>query len=170
MAETLGTKGKVGQPDGGDEATQIATHGIIQDTAPAVANPVPSAINCFRDGEEYVVDTLTKFGTVAVTLVDTDGNQTPSIATPGMTVFKWTDENSVTQRKQSRDFIILVDNYRFQMTPRQPEEYDQIFEDVGSTRYIYDVGAFNDEPPWRWFGKYRFAYRIHTKLIKEVLI
>ena len=129
--------------------------------------PVPSsAVNLFQKAELWVNRERTKFAVVPVTLsrgVDTF----ITVATPGKTPFTFLDRHMITHRIESRDYIINVADYQFNLALQRPEKGDKIIEVQGALKFTYEVLPFNDEPVYRFSGTYRTSYRVHTKLIKE---
>lgn len=87
-------------------------------------------------------------------------------ATIGRTVFEIDDGNSLLQKYESRDFLVLTADLILDGTAKLPERGDQIRETQGATIYVYEVLAPGQERPWRYSDPYRQTLRIHTKHIE----
>lgn len=157
MSEGLGTLGytKVGT---------LGTLGYVEEGV-VIDDPIsPAADNLFFKNDLFVNEIRNKVALVPI--IYKRNNTSLSIsATPAMTVFRYTDRNRISQRKQSRDYIINVSDLIFDEIFSLPQEGDLIIEDTERERFEYEVGAWNGEPLWLYSGAYRQAFRIHTKLI-----
>ncbi len=157
MSEALGTLGYT-------KTGTLGNLGYVEEGV-IVENPVnPAANNLFFKADLFV---NAKRNQVAlVPIVYKRNNTSLAIsATPAMTVFRYVDRNRISQRKQSRDYIINVTDLIFNEVAVRPEEGDIIIEDTERERFTYEVGAWNGEPLWLYSGAYRQGFRIHTKLI-----
>ena len=122
--------------------------------------------NRFKWMEAWVNKTRSIHDVVDITYIQ--GGVSESLCgSVAKTTFVYMDNNFVTQRKESRDFIINVADMLISTVPVKPQKGDLIYEDVDGIRYTYEVGAYNNEPPWRFAGVHRTAFRIHSKIIKE---
>jgi len=127
-------------------------------------------VNLFKKGEQHLHKQLNIHGTVDLIYVR-DGTESDVIlGTPGKTPFVYFDRHGISQRIESRDYIINVADLIVNSVNIKPKEGDLIFEDVDGTRFTYRVSSPGKEPDWRYSGHYRVAFRIHTKLIKEEVI
>jgi len=136
---------------------------IIPPTTPVVPS---SAVNLFQKSDIFVHNNLSKFGVVAITL-QRDGDIFLTKGAPGSTPFKSTNRHNMTFIEHSRDYIIDVSNYQFNLTLQRPKKGDKIIEVQDGKQYTYKVLPFNGEPVYRFSGTYRTSYRVHTKLDKE---
>lgn len=169
MAEKQATGGMIGDKDAVDSMGEdMPTKGVLDGNAAAILDPIPSAVNCFKDAEEFVHETRTANATVAI-IIERNGVTQNTIGTPGMTPFKWQNNQNITIRQESRDYIVNIDDYRFNAVAVKPQKGDKITETVDGTKYTYEVLPFNKEPVWLYSGTYRTAYRIHTKQINREL-
>lgn len=134
--------------------------------------PTDKQPNLFKRAEIFVNRMRSIHAVVDITYVrgGLGGDEVVTCATPAMTTFVYTDEHNMSQRKQSRDYLISVEDLDFGGDVFKPEKGDFIYEDVDATRFTYEVGAFNNEPDWRYSGIYRQHLRIHSKLIEEEII
>jgi len=128
--------------------------------------------NLFKRAEIFVNRMRSIHSVVAITYVKggLGGDEIETCATPAMTTFVYTDENNMSQRKQSRDYLLNTIDLQFAAINFKPVKGDLIFEDVDGIRFTYEVGAFNSEPDWRYSGIYRQALRIHSKKIDEGVV
>lgn len=148
----------------------LGTHGYVEGCYLEAPAPVPiPGINLFRNAELFVNDTRNKVALVAINLIR-DGVTTITVATPVKMVFKYFDKNMITQRKEVRDFIINVPDYKFNTVLSLPKQRDIIEEIHGTTKSIYEVGAHNSEPDWQYQGTYKDAFKVHAKFIKDMEI
>ena len=151
MSETVGTDGVLERPD--------------LDFVPVT--PVPGANNLFFQAEKFANAVRNQVALVPISY-ERDGVLIPTLnATPGRTVFVYTDQFNQSQRKESRDFLINAVDLVFGDVIREPLDGDIIVEDTLTQRFTYEVGAWNGEPHWRYSGIYRQVVRVHTKLVKK---
>jgi len=83
----------------------------------------------------------------------------------GRTVFDVGREYGITERVESRDYIITAASLVVGGDTILPSPGDTIRETVGSTVHVYEVMAPGSEPCWRYSDNYRIALRVHTKSI-----
>lgn len=81
-------------------------------------------------------------------------------ATIGRTVFRLDSGLGVSQRLETRDYLIGAGQLA---VLGQPKPGDRIIEDRGDQRHTAEVLAPGGEPSWRWSDNDRRTYRIHTK-------
>jgi len=148
----------------------LATNGYVE-CGQFVEIPIPTVkqTNLFKKSELFVNERRSKYGVVDITYVR-DVVEIPLCATPAKTIFVYVDRNMISQRKESRDYLVNVSDLVISNIAVKPVQGDLIFEDVDGVRFTYEVGAFNGEPDWRYSGTYRTAFRIHSKLIDEETI
>ncbi len=145
--------------------TLLDSMGVNGYLDPAVAaDPVVPKTNLFRKADLFVNQKRNQVALVAINYVR-GGELLKICATPAMTVFRYTDRNMISQRKEVRDYIINVDDLVLGGEKVQPRKGDKITEESEFEEFDYEVGAYNGEPVWLHSGAYRQAYRIHTKLI-----
>jgi len=85
--------------------------------------------------------------------------------TVGRTPFEASDEFSVREKTETRDFLFRVSDLSSLVTPARPNKGDRIHEPRGATTYIYEVAAPGLHPSFRYSDVYRLTWRIHTKFI-----
>lgn len=164
MSEKQVTDGMIG----GNEGEEIPTDGILGAPAVAIPDPTPSVSNMMKEGEEMLHDVRTVNLTVAI-VIERNGVTQNTIGTPGKTPFKWVNDMNRTVRFESRDYIINVNDYRFNNVAVKPLKGDIITETVAGIKYTYEVLPFNKEPVWLYSGQYRTAIRVRTKQIDKEL-
>lgn len=80
----------------------------------------------------------------------------PLRAEPGKTLFRADDESGMVIRHESRDFIVRSDDLNLGGPP-------EIGDEVIYLGKIFRVFAPNNEPCWRYRGRYDLQFlRIHT--------
>ena len=84
-------------------------------------------------------------------------------ATIGRTVFRLDKGYGVTERVETRDYLMLGTDLMLGGTATLPKAGDRIREVEGDKAFIYEVMAPGNEPCWRWSDPYRRTLRIHTK-------
>ncbi|MEI8244625.1 MAG: hypothetical protein WCI51_02275 [Lentisphaerota bacterium] len=99
-----------------------------------------------------------KHATITVVYVRPDGSRLSVPATPGKTVFRYTDQRNQSVVEETRDYLVTAELLSF-----EPERGDTIVE----AGLVYQVAAPNQEPLWRWHDSFRICRRIHAKLIGE---
>lgn len=87
-------------------------------------------------------------------------------ASIGKTVFRLDREYGVTERIESRDYLILVEDLVLDGTRTIPRSGDRIQEVDGDKLHLYEVMAPGGEPHYRFSDSYRLTYRIHTKFLR----
>jgi hypothetical protein len=86
-------------------------------------------------------------------------------ATVGKTIFRLDAGYGVTERYESRDYLVLTRDLVLNGAPILPQSGDRIRETDGSKVFVYEVMAPGGEPHYRYSDGYRKTLRIHTKLI-----
>jgi hypothetical protein len=87
--------------------------------------------------------------------------------TPGQTTFQTVDDNGAVQQFQSRDFLILAEQYAFGGRRCAPERGDRIQETIGGIDKLYEVMSPDlANPPFRYCDIQQTLLRVHTKLVK----
>lgn len=81
-------------------------------------------------------------------------------ATVGRTVFRLDTGPGVTERIETRDYLIAATHL---VGFGLPLRGDRVIEEAGGQRHTYEVLAPGREPHWRWSDPNRRTYRIHTK-------
>lgn len=158
----------------------IATSGYTSlDTMPTsgVVDPGVSFVNLvdrpnrFRTAERHNNSRRKATSLVSIDY-EQDGSSKTMTATPGKTIFSYMDDMGVSQRKESRDFLIEPLDLVIDGVVVMPKKGDIITEEDFDLQILfkYEVGAFNGEPHYRFSGIYREVVRIHTKLIKKETI
>jgi len=149
----------------------LATNGYVEEGVFKVIPIAPPTKqkNLMKEVEQYIIGELAVHAAVDITYVKggVGGDEVTTCATPAMTMFVYTDDLGTSFRKQSRDYLIQTTDLDFGGEIFKPESGDLILEQVGAILYTYEVGAFNNEPDWRYSGQYREHLRIHAKLIRE---
>jgi len=150
----------------------LATNGYVEKGIFS-ENPIPVPVankrNLFLWAEQYVNKTRAMYSQVEIRFVRDDDIVLLN-ATPSLTEFVSLDRHMITLRKQSRDYLITVDELLINTVKVKPKEGDQIWEDTGGTRYKYELGSYNGEPLWRYSGAYRQVFRMHTKFLGEEVV
>ena len=149
----------------------LATNGYVEQGFFQEIPVVPSTKkkNLLKWGEQYVTSVLSMYSQVDIIFVR-NGVQTALCATPAMTTFSYTDRHQISQRKQTRDYLMPTADLIVNAVNIKPAEGDQIWEEIDGVRYKYELGAYNNEPLWRYSGAYRQELRMHTKYIDEEVI
>ena len=150
----------------------LGTKGYIDGGNGTVIPPAPTPDldkNRFYAAEKMVNRNRKQVDLIEIELF-IDGTSRLLSATPDSTVFKYTNRRGIMVRTEVRDFIIEIEDYRVLATAKEPKEGDLIEETMGSLMHRYEVLSVNNEPVFILTGAYRTAYRVHTKLIKEVSI
>ena len=93
------------------------------------------------------------------------GESTDLAASIGKTVFRIDKGYGVTERYESRDFLILSRDLVVGGTPTLPQRGDRIREADGNLVFVYEVMAPGNEPHFRYSDAYRKTLRIHAKLV-----
>lgn len=151
----------------------LATDGYVECGVFAESGPLPTPTkqkNLFKEAEQMVNAIRTEYGTVEIIYEQNEVESETLCATPAKTVFVYFDRHNISQRKESRDYLLNVTDLIVATVRVKPKEGDLIHEVVDSVRYTYRVSSPGKEPDWRYSGHYRTAYRIHSKLIKEEVI
>ncbi len=146
----------------------LGSNGYVQEGVP-FENPIdPVAVkkNRFLRAEKWVSKRRSETSEVPITYSQ-EGNLISLCATPGKTIFRYTDDHGMSQRKQSRDYLISVSDAVINDVLIRPKDGDIIVEETLLERYTYEVGAFNGEPHFRFSGTYRQTFRVHTKLVNR---
>lgn len=92
------------------------------------------------------------------------GDQSVNVtAVVGTTVFRLTDDVGVVESVQSRDYLVQAADLVLGGSAALPQRGDSIRETHGSTTYVYEVLAPNNEPPFSYSDTGRLLLRIHTK-------
>jgi len=87
------------------------------------------------------------------------------VATVGKTLFRIDKGYGLTERSESRDYLILASDLVLDGSPVLPEAGDQIREVQANTVFVYEVMAPGNEPHYRFSDAYRKTLRVHTKLV-----
>lgn len=150
----------------------LATNGYVECGVFTEMPPVPTdkQLNRFKWAEQYVHATRTIHGAIEFLYVQNGDESELICGSPAKTTFVYFDKFNISQRKESRDYIVNVKDLKVLGINIKPKEGDLIYEDVDGVRFTYRVGAFNGEPDYRYSGVYRTAFRIHSKLIKEEVL
>lgn len=150
----------------------LATNGYVECGVFVEVPPTPTTkgLNLFKWSEQFVHERRTKYATVELIYVQNGDVSDTICGSPAKTTFVYFDRFNISQRKESRDYIINVPDLKVLGIKVKPKEGDLIREDVDGVRFTYRVGAFNNEPDYRYSGRYRTAFRIHSKLIKEEVL
>lgn len=148
----------------------FSTFGYIQG-CPLSAIPTPTKeFNMFEWSDNFVNENRNAVGQVQILIVRQGAiNPTDTFGTPGFSKWWIMEDGRVTQKRQSRDFLINTKDYAIDAAVVPPKRGDQIHEISldESIKYIYEVNSFNGEPSWRYSGTYRHAVRVHTKFLDK---
>ncbi len=145
----------------------LGTHGYIEGCYLDDPTPIPlPGVNLFKWSDKFVNEKRNQVGLVTINIIR-GGVTTVTVGTPVVKVFRYDDKYGISQRKEVRDFIINKEHYKFNDVLTQPEQRDIIEEIHDFTKSTLEVGAYNNEPDWKWASTYKLAYAIHTKFIKE---
>ena len=146
----------------------LSTHGHLEGGSDLI--PIQDSVeiqkNRFYQAEKWTNKVRNLTALINIRLIR-GGVGRNTVATPDETVFVYGNRNNIMVRKEVRDFIINVEDYRTGATAFEPERDDIIEEIEGNKKYIYKVLPTNNEPVFKFTGAYRFSYRVHTKLIDE---
>ncbi len=86
-------------------------------------------------------------------------------ATIGKTVFEIDNGYGISEKTESRDFLIRTADLMLTGQQVLPQRGDRIRETQGATTFVYEVMAPGKEPHYRYSDPYRQTLRIHTKHI-----
>jgi len=86
-------------------------------------------------------------------------------ATVGRTLFEQVNGFGITEKYETRDFLVLAADLILGGTPALPMRGDKISEQQGTQIFTYEVMAPGSEPEWRYSDAYRQTLRIHTKQV-----
>jgi hypothetical protein len=92
------------------------------------------------------------------------------MATVGKTVFQFDKGYGLRERFEARDYLIPTESMIISGSQIYPKAGDRIEETRGSQKFIYEVMAPNNEPPWRYADPYGIVMRVHTKQIGTEVI
>jgi len=123
-------------------------------------------VNLFQQSDQFVNDTRNEIALVDINL-KRDTDTTVTVATPVVMVFRYFDRHNISQRREVRSFIINTADYQFSGVPVEPEQRDIIEQIEGITKAIYEVGAVNGEPVWKWENISKLSYKVHAKFIRN---
>lgn len=84
-----------------------------------------------------------------------------SKAVPGRSQHDVTSNGQLVEQVQSRDFLILASDYKFNDVVSLPQRGDRITEDESGK--VYAVLAMGSEAQWRYMDQTRLVLRVHTK-------
>lgn len=117
-----------------------------------------------RQGSDWLEEMRTRFLARTVTYVR--GSQTVDVAASiGKTAFRIDKGYGVTERIESRDFLVLSEDLVLGGVQALPLRGDRVREISGTQAFIYEVMAPGNEPHYRYSDAYRKTLRIHTKLV-----
>ena len=117
-----------------------------------------------REGSDWLEEMRTRFLARTVTYVR--GSQTVDLpASVGKTVFRIDKGYGVSERTESRDFLVLTCDLGFSGAQVLPQRGDRVREVQGTQVFVYEVMAPGNEPHYRYSDAYRKTLRIHTKLV-----
>ena len=94
-----------------------------------------------------------------------DGSTVSLDATVGRTEFEQVDRFGISQRTETRDYIVRTGDLVFGGQTATPLPGDVIVETLQSESVTFEVSAIGDEPPFRFTGADRLSIRIHTKRV-----
>lgn len=86
-------------------------------------------------------------------------------ATRGRSFLEHADETQAILRIETRDFLVLRDDYDFGDGATLPQRNDQFEEVIGDQTHVFEVLPLNGAPAWRWSNSSRKTIRIHTKAL-----
>jgi hypothetical protein len=117
-----------------------------------------------REASDWLEEVRVKHLARSVTYVrDIQSVDVP--ATIGKTVFRIDKGYGITERYESRDYLILARDLVLEATAALPVAGDRVRETNGSAVFVYEVLAPGNEPCWRYSDAYRKTLRVHTKLV-----
>jgi hypothetical protein len=76
-------------------------------------------------------------------------------------------QGDVIKDVRSLDLLIAIDDYDLGDGAVTPAEGDRYEVDDGVTVITLEACPYPPEPAWRYTDRFRTAYRIHTKQVKE---
>ena len=117
-----------------------------------------------QKGSDWLEEKRTRHATETVCYVR-GGQSVELSATVGKTTFEVDDGCGVLVRHESRDYLVLAADLKFDDAPTLPQRGDRVRETQGGTVFVYEVTAPGNEPCWRYSDPYRKTLRIHTKQI-----
>jgi hypothetical protein len=86
-------------------------------------------------------------------------------ASVGKTVFELQNDYGISERTETRDFLILARDLVLGGQVVTPLRGDHVRERQGRKVYVYEVMAPGREPEWRYSDLYRHTLRIHTRQV-----
>lgn len=86
-------------------------------------------------------------------------NSSQFAATLGRSTFESAGQNGVTERWESRDYIVRVADLPY----GEPQRGDVIVEELNGESYFYEVAAPRGVPLFHYADAFQNAIRVHTK-------
>ena len=86
-------------------------------------------------------------------------NSSQFVATLGRSTFESAGQNGVTERWESRDYIVRVADLPY----GEPQRGDVIVEELNGESYFYEVAAPRGVPLFHYADAFQNAIRVHTK-------
>lgn len=118
-----------------------------------------------KTGSDWLMQQLSDKTSFAVTY--RRGSATVSVtATLGSSAWESDSPTGGVIERESRDYLIDVDDLTLNGQAVTPRRGDRIEETRGGTTYTYEVIGDADRPPAEYSDRYRTKWRIHTEQIK----
>ncbi len=86
-------------------------------------------------------------------------------ATVGRTVFRLDKGYGITERIESRDYLILASDLKLNGAAILPKAGDIIRETDGGKVFVHELVSPGGESCWRWSDPWRRTLRTHTKQV-----
>lgn len=86
-------------------------------------------------------------------------NSSQFVATLGRSTFESAGQNGVTERWESRDYIVRVADLPY----GEPQRGDVIVEELNGESYFYEVAAPRGVPLFHYADAFQNSIRVHTK-------
>lgn len=115
-------------------------------------------------GAAWMAGRLAASEAVSVTLRREGASDTVVSATPGSTRIEQDNGDGTFTRYETRDYLIEVDDYRFDDVLSQPQDGDLIIEIIDGVTRTYAALPVAGEACARHTDQHRVLWRVHTKL------
>lgn len=123
--------------------------------------------NILEEGAEYLLSEMKEHASKEIHILR-GAKATCVKAVFGRTLLRVSDDFGGTRMEWTdRDFLIDVEDYRFDGRKTAPERGDLFRVKICNRIDTYEVMAPIGEPPWRYSDEHKKTFRIHTKLIRE---